>query len=119
MANWFMKEPCAHCPFRTDVKPFLHPRRAEDIAYSTSNPYNEFTCHQTLESIEDADGEEALARGNRSLTCAGFLSMQIDYGGARCPKGFVPSGLVYSDPSEMAEAYEIEWNARRQPRKAG
>ena len=29
---WFVKKPCQHCPFRRDVKPFLTPERAEEIA---------------------------------------------------------------------------------------
>ena len=40
----FMKEPCKHCPFRRDVKPYLHPERAATIAYAAQNPYNSFYC---------------------------------------------------------------------------
>lgn len=42
----YVKKPCINCPFRNDVKPYLHPERASDLAYSASNPYEVF-CNQT------------------------------------------------------------------------
>ena len=108
MANWFMKEPCQHCPFRSDVRPFLHPERAEELAYMTENRYNEFHCHQTIDYEDDSDGELT----DTSLICAGFLSMQCNYS-REPPEGFEPSELVYSEASDMAYAYEDEWNSQR------
>lgn len=112
--RWFVKEPCKHCPFRRDVKPFLHPSRAEEIAYLTENRYSEFHCHKTLDH-DDEDGETFAGRD--SLICAGFLSMQIEWGGVGCPDGFTPSGDVYSEPFEMIGEYEWEWENRRAPNK--
>jgi hypothetical protein len=110
MSDDFMKAPCKHCPFRSDVRPFLHPERAEDIAFSTSNPYSSFPCHKTLEYDEAGEGLEETAE---SKTCAGFLAMQINEGAVECPSGFkLPDG-VYTDPYEMIEAYEWEWNKKR------
>jgi hypothetical protein len=114
MANdrWFTKKPCAHCPFRRDVRPFLRPERGEDLAYSAENPYNDFPCHKTTVEDEDSDEGDMLVVES-TLTCAGFLSMQIEWGGRSCPKGFKPSDLVYSEPSEMADAYREEWERDR------
>lgn len=49
MSDSFMKKPCKTCPFRADVKPFLHPDRAYDIAVAATNKYTDFTCHNTIE----------------------------------------------------------------------
>ena len=103
--RWFVKKPCKNCPFRMDVRPFLRPERAEELAYAATNRYSSFQCHKTLE--EDEDGEDMVVTGT-SLECAGFLSMQIEAGGANCPDGFNISRLAYSDPDEMIYAYEDE-----------
>ncbi len=102
--QWFVKKPCKHCPYRRDVKPFLHPSRGEELAYLTENPYNDFPCHKTTVSDDDNDSGEMLY-ADTTLTCAGFLSMQIEWGGRSRPKGFETSLEVYGEPYEMAEAY--------------
>lgn len=105
MSNWFMKEPCAHCPFRRDVRPFLHPARAEEIAGLALNPYSDFHCHKTIEH-DDETGEGIST--STSLTCAGFLAMQIEEAETTTPEGFTPSEKVYSDYYEMVQAYQDE-----------
>lgn len=52
-----MKAPCKHCPFRSDVKPYLTPHRREELAYAAQNPYNSFPCHKTTVSDEEFGGE--------------------------------------------------------------
>lgn len=105
MANWFMKEPCVHCPFRRDVRPFLRVERAVEISSLACNPYSEFHCHKTLGHDED-EGDTMVV--DTSLICAGFLAMQIEETGRRIPEGFIPSEIVYSDHYEMIAAYEDE-----------
>lgn len=41
-----IKKPCALCPFRRDVRPFLS-RRAASIASELRNDHNWFACHET------------------------------------------------------------------------
>lgn len=104
--NYFMKSPCAHCPFRIDVKPFLTPERGEELAYHATNPYNSFPCHKTTVSDEEygGDGSESVCT-EKSKECAGFLTLQIQEG-APIPKGFTPAyEIVYSDAWDMADAY--------------
>lgn len=102
-AQWFMPAPCKHCPFRRDVKPFLRAERAADLAYATQNPYSSFDCHKTL----DYDTEECEPEATeRTLVCAGFLSMQLNETGEKAPEGFEPSDLAYADAWEMTAAYE-------------
>jgi hypothetical protein len=113
--QYFMKTPCKHCPFRTDVRPFLHPERAEQIAYHASNEFNTFSCHKTLEHDED-DDEGGLMVTEDSKECAGFLSLQINEG-ARIPDGFTPSMDVYESIHAMIEAYEDQWCADRSNKK--
>lgn len=102
----FVKKPCAHCPYRRDVKPFLTPERGEELAYAAENPYNSFPCHKTLESNDEGETEIAAS----SKMCAGFLTLQHNSNGETFydDEGFEPSPLVYDDSWEMAEAYSAE-----------
>lgn len=105
----FVKIPCKHCPFRKDVKPFLHPKRGEELAFHVQNPYNTFPCHKTTEYDEEAnEGEGDMVVTEDSLECAGFLTLRaVELGEDTCPEGFVPSyDLVYSDSWDMVDAYE-------------
>lgn len=109
MEDYFMKQPCKHCPFRIDVTPFLHPDRAEEIAYASQNRYSSFACHKTTMADEESEDGEMLVTEN-SKECAGFLTLRAN-SGERIPNGFEPAwDLCYSDPFEMVEAYEQQWN---------
>jgi hypothetical protein len=101
----FMKKPCQHCPFRRDVEPFLRTERAEEIAYSATNPYNSFPCHKTTEA--DEEGDEMLETEN-SKQCAGFLTMMKNECGRTFydEDGFEPDFAgCYNEAFEMVEAY--------------
>lgn len=103
--SYFMKKPCAHCPYRNDVKPFLHPSRGEELAFHAQNPYNSFPCHKTTEPDEDSEDSEMMVTEN-SKECAGFLTLQCQEG-KDIPDGFEPAWeIVYMDAYEMADAYE-------------
>lgn len=111
MSESFVKKPCKHCPFKKDVRPFLHPKRAREIAESAYNQYAFFPCHKTLDHDEDGD----TYAGAKSKECAGHLTMKanlleeaaIDY---EMSEGFKPDYKgVYSDEDEMVAAYEEEW----------
>jgi hypothetical protein len=105
----FVKKPCKHCPFRNDITPFLHPDRAAEIAYASENPYSDFPCHKTTEYNEDSEDMECT---DRSLTCAGFLTLRAG-SGEDIPEGFEPSWeIIYTDPYEMVQAYEEQWEKR-------
>lgn len=108
--NYFMKRPCQHCPFRSDVKPFLTMERGEELAFATENPYNTFYCHKTTETVEYEDGESDCVGVESSLICAGFLTMQVASEGEDfCPDGFEPAwDVVYADSYEMLGAYESQ-----------
>ena len=107
----FMKQPCKHCPFRNDVNPFLHPKRASELAYAAQNPYNKFTCHKTTEYDEDSEDGHML-QVETSKECAGFLTLRAQRG-MDIPEGFVPSfELCYTDEDDMIQAYEDEWSNR-------
>jgi hypothetical protein len=104
----FCKKPCKHCPFRSDVKPFLHPERAEELAYHTQNPYNSFPCHKTTEYDEESEDGDMMVT-EQSKECAGFLTLRAQQG-IKVPEGFEPSWeLCYMEPEDMVQAYEEEW----------
>lgn len=104
----FVAKPCQHCPFRRDVTPFLHPARAEELAYSACNPFNNFPCHKTTEYNEEYDD---MVETEASLTCAGWLTLQAAEGyDDAMPPGFEPSyDMVYDSAKDMIDAYEDEW----------
>ena len=104
----YMKVPCKHCPFRNDITPYLHPARAEEIAYAALNPYQSFPCHKTTEYDEDSeDGDRRVTAGSKE--CAGFLTLRTQ-GGEDVPEGFEPSWeICYIDEWEMITAYEEQW----------
>jgi hypothetical protein len=73
-----------------------------------SNPYNDFPCHKTADLHEDDDGSAEYRAGDRSLTCNGFLSLQVNENG-RGPKGFTPHPDAFGDHWEMCEHHEEHW----------
>jgi hypothetical protein len=109
----FMKKPCQHCPFRRDVKPFLHPERAWEIASVAENPYSSFPCHKTTEHDEDGDESFLVDRGSEK-ECAGMLTIRAnELGEESLPEGFKPSfDLVYTDAYEMECTYEEAWESK-------
>lgn len=105
----FMKAPCKHCPFRNDVKPFMHPERAEELAYAAENKYSSFACHKTTEYNEYFDDMECT---ERSKECAGFLTLRAQLG-EEVPEGFEPAWeICYVDTYDMIYAYEEAYNEK-------
>ncbi len=67
-----MTTPCKHCPFRSDIPGYLHPKRAESIAEAVVYGNATFPCHKTLDydaEDEDMDAEET----EHTNMCAGAL----------------------------------------------
>ena len=108
----WMKEPCGPCPFSRSKTLGLHPDRAADFAYMAQNPYTDFVCHKTADHFEDGDGCSELLRGQKSLTCNGFLSLQVSEG-ATSPEGFTPHSDAFDDAYEMIERHEELWAESR------
>lgn len=61
--------PCQHCPFRTDVKNFLHPGRRKEIAESITTFQQTFSCHKT--NLSDDEGDTIETKDTQH--CAGAL----------------------------------------------
>jgi len=61
--------PCAHCPFRSDIKPYLRAGRVEDIERSLER--STFACHETTVESDDDDGSRV--ETDESKHCAGAL----------------------------------------------
>lgn len=102
-------KPCKHCPFRTDVRPFLHPARASQIAESVFHPWATFACHETTDHNDDG---EHVRNWQKEKICAGWLSLKAHETG-EAPGDFQPSDLVYTSVREMEDAYTQEWNRNR------
>lgn len=69
--NYDMTKPCAKCPFRTDVPPYLLPERVEEIEAVLDR--GEFTCHETTVPVEGDDGSTDMEDGPNAQHCAGAL----------------------------------------------
>jgi len=89
-----MKKCCGLCPYSRKNTLFLHPDRAEEFAYQAENPYTDFVCHKTGETVEEGYFEGDIVRGEKSLTCAGFHAMQNILNGT---EDFSEIKIDYSD----------------------
>lgn len=69
-ARYGRRAPCAHCPFRSDIKPFLRDGRARQIA-AALRCGGEFICHKTTVSDDEGDLHDV---PGRSQVCAGALA---------------------------------------------
>jgi hypothetical protein len=65
-----LTSPCANCPFRNDIRPYLRPERVREIEASLEQA--EFPCHKTTDLSDDSSEEEYVRTGNESH-CAGAL----------------------------------------------
>lgn len=71
--------PCANCPFRADIKPYLHPERVEEIQEGLER--GEFPCHKTTTLEDDADGEGTHRTDtDKEMHCAGALILKEKLG---------------------------------------
>lgn len=109
-----MKAPCEQCPFRKDVKPFLHPDRAREIAENSHS----FDCHKTITYADDYEGDAApqIITGKEKI-CAGWLAMQIKRGTWSPGKGFTMPENTYAAVNDMHNAYFTEYNKRHKENK--
>lgn len=72
MSAYSLITPCAQCPFRTDIKPFITAERAESILTADG----EFHCHKTIEVGDNIDDDKNWAEvtdDKNAQVCAGFL----------------------------------------------
>lgn len=60
-------KPCAHCPFRNDVRPYIRTSRVREI-WEAAKRGDHFVCHETVDYDLPADAPDP---GRRA--CAGFL----------------------------------------------
>ena len=63
--NYDLAKPCAKCPFRTDVAPYITQGRVRQILTGGAD----FACHATVKYDNDGDG--VITR--KSQHCAGVL----------------------------------------------
>jgi hypothetical protein len=61
--------PCAKCPFRSDIEPYLHAERGWELRKAILNDAT-FACHETMVETE---GGEDMTEGPNSQHCAGVL----------------------------------------------
>lgn len=104
-----MKECCGLCPYSRKDTLFLTEERAEEFAFQAENPYSDFVCHKTAVELEESEYDDRggdLVRGEKSLTCMGFASMQHNING---------TGDIRVDPNAFGDTWEmIEHHAEKE-----
>ena len=77
--NFDLKKPCEHCPFRTDVEPYLTGERALEIVQSLER--GSFPCHETTAATK-AQPRNAAGRftAREHQQCAGAMILQFNEG---------------------------------------
>ena len=77
-----LTSPCAKCPFRDDIEPYLYADRVEGIIDSLRGGSG-FTCHKTtVEGEEDESGFTENVDGPNARHCAGALILMEKEGEA-------------------------------------
>lgn len=61
-----MKEPCKDCPFRTDIEPYLYPKRIDMLERELVDEQKTFTCHKKAHSL-------GYDKSKDEVHCAGAL----------------------------------------------
>ena len=69
-SGYRLRKPCAHCPFRNDIKPYLRPGRVSEIAGNLLAG-GSFVCHETTVPTDTDDTE--MTPGPKAQACAGSL----------------------------------------------
>lgn len=82
-----LKRPCRDCPFRTDVRGYLTPARAEEITAAVLKGDATFTCHKTLtgEYVETDDESIYVPGDTGEQHCAGALILEAKAGHPNLP----------------------------------
>lgn len=115
--NFDLKTPCKHCPFRTDVKPFLRFERAVDIAISITDHDRSFPCHKTTR--HDDDGEYVPTQKEQHCAGASIMlekmrmpnqMMRIASRGAYDRNALDMDAPVYENVDAMLRAYREAGN---------
>lgn len=69
--------PCAKCPFRSDIRPYLSAERVEQIEQEVIDEQKDFYCHATVDYSEDENEDDEESGQGRiaddSLVCAGMM----------------------------------------------
>jgi hypothetical protein len=66
-----MTTPCADCPFRTDVEPYLQAERVREIRDTLTRDQGTFTCHKT--TVPDPENDSRRMDGKNAQHCAGAM----------------------------------------------
>jgi hypothetical protein len=111
--------PCANCPFRTDVKPYLRPERVEEMQESLTR--SEFPCHKTLDYSKLGEDDVGYGEGyEKHGHCAGALILLEKIGepsqmmriceriGLYDPRKLDMDAPVFDSWEEMIEAQRSE-----------
>lgn len=111
-----LSKPCGHCPFRSDITPYISTERAEEICNAVLKEDKTFRCHETLGRIignhcagalilttkEDAPNQMQQVAERLGLYDRSKLDLESP---------------VYSSHNEMVEAHKRENDEKRHDSK--
>lgn len=77
--NFDLRSPCTHCPFRSDIRPFLTKSRVREIIHQITAGQATFSCHKTVdygaENMDETRAEGPFPPSVNEQHCAGALIM--------------------------------------------
>ena len=118
-----MTTPCAHCPFRSDIEPYLVPARIREIERSLVR--SEFPCHKTTSHDDEDSCDGTYTPKGGEIHCAGALILMEKLGrssqmsriaerlGMYDPRALDMDAPVFDSFDEMYEAQKPRQEKRR------
>lgn len=70
-----LKKVCKDCPFRKDIRPYIRPERAEEIAEQLTTQDGWFSCHKTTTSV----GKTNMDKGAQHCVGALIFSEKVGH----------------------------------------
>jgi hypothetical protein len=103
MVNANLTSPCSHCPFRSDIKPYLTKSRVAEIIASCVHGEGTFHCHKTLKKKEQTICAGAIIMAEREGKIPQLLRI-IERLGGYDPRKMKMDSPVFKTPEAMIKA---------------
>lgn len=118
MMKFNLKKPCGHCPFRSNITPFLTTQRADEICNVVLKEDKVFWCHETLDQIIGSHCAGALILTTKE-NAPNQMQQVAERLGLHDPSKLDLESPVYGSHNEMVEAHKRENDEKRNNSKTG
>ncbi len=104
-----LNKPCADCPFRTDIKPYLRAGRAQEITNAVLRENKTFQCHKTLDKKMGSHCAGALVLVEKTKKPNAMIQI-AERLGIYDPSKLDLDAPVYESQNAMVETHRLENN---------